>query len=109
MLFSLYQDSTKPQGNHFRDEYTQKCFKIVIPNILKILQLINQDVFFNASLSISHINYILSLVVIKEISPDSFLSLTSSAYKIDSWRFLIVIKIMIVLLHFLLPFFSQLE
>lgn len=109
MLFCLYQDSTKPQGTHFSDEYTQRSFKIVIPNIFKILQIINQDVFFNASLSISHINYILSLVVIKEISPGSFLSLTSSAYKINSWRFLIVIKIMTVLLHFLSPFFLSLS
>lgn len=108
MLFSLYQDSTKPWGNHFSDEYTQRHFKIAIPNIFKILQIINQDVIFNASFSISHINYILSLVVIKEISPGSFLSLTCSAYKINSWRFLIVIKIMTVLLHFLSPFFLSL-
>ena len=48
MLFSLYQDSTKPWGNHFSDEYTQRHFKIAIPNIFKILQIINQDVIFNA-------------------------------------------------------------
>ena len=109
MLLSLYQDSTKSWGNHFSDEYTQRHFKIAIPNILKILQIINQDIIFNASFSICHINYILSFVVIKELSPGSFLSLTCSAYKINSWNFLIVIKIMAVLLHFLLPFFLSLS
>ena len=42
MLLSLYQDSTKPWGNHFSDEYTQRHFKIAIPNILKILQMTSE-------------------------------------------------------------------
>lgn len=56
-----------------------------------------------------HINHILSFVAIEEISLGSFLSLTCSVYKMDSQRFLIVVKIKAVFLHFLPPFFPCLS
>lgn len=57
-----------------------KCFKNSSNYLSRIVTL-------HAFLWILNINCILSLVAIEEISPGSFVSLTCSAYKIESWRF----------------------